>query len=169
MHYFFNTFGKATFAHDSGNQQNLDGMLKTGFSRAVLITLLLGFVFYVPAMAQLRNISHQTFEVSDSVQRIQLDIVDSWTTTRWAGDQILLETKIKLLNASPTILEFLLEQGRYEVVPSREGATLFLKSRLPKRPGLTYKGKMTEEGVAMRLFIPDAFVEESEFVFIRKD
>ena len=131
------------------------------------VLILLPVFFSFSAAGQLRNISHKTYDLSDSLQVIQLSIVDPLRWEFWAGDKILLETRLKLLNSSPSILEFLLEDGRYEVVATKEGEVLTLSSKNKKRPGMTYKGKMTEEFVDMRLFIPDAFTNMSDSSFRR--
>jgi hypothetical protein len=130
----------------------------------VLFTVvILGLLSSAEANGQIRKIMHQTFELSDSIQFIQIDILDRPEVTFWPGNKIMLETNVKLENASPGILEFLIsEQERYVVDPEKQGEKLLLISRDNKRHPVRHKGNPVEETIVMRLFVPDEFVMNSE-------
>jgi hypothetical protein len=119
--------------------------------------------------AQIRKIMHKTFDLSDSIQMIDLDILDRMEKTFWPGNKIMLETNIKLFSASPGILDFLIEEGRYEVEAEKQGEKLLLFSKNKKRQPISNKGRIIEEDISMRLFIPDEFIQISEYQLRRQE
>ena len=112
--------------------------------------------------AQVQRIGHQTFAVSDSVQQLQLQFFGQYEVESWAGNNILLETKVRLFNASQGILEHFLEAGRYEVKAEEAGMSLTLSAvDKERRPIQTSNGNCFEE-VMQRVFIPEAFIPSGE-------
>ena len=60
--------------------------------RFVSIGFFLIFFFQV-ASAQLTKVLHQTFEI-DSVENVSISVVGEYEIEKWAGNNILTETKI---------------------------------------------------------------------------
>jgi hypothetical protein len=71
--------------------------------------------------AQIQRIMHQTFPAGDSTAVITMDIYGDFVVETWPGNNILLETQVKLYNATVGILEHFLEAGRFELEAQREG------------------------------------------------
>lgn len=100
---------------------------------------------------------YQIFPV-DSVRTIQLDIVGDYMLIPWAADNLLAETHIQLRDASPEILDYLIEKGRYAIENGLEGEALTLVSKDKERKTLKNKdGVWCEEVVEVKLFIPDFY------------
>lgn len=143
-----------------------DGEVKTMFMRNILL-LVLGLFSSICGYGQLQKITHQTFTVSDSVTILVIAPYGDYQFEAWPGNKIMLETKIKLYNATGSILDFLLESGRYEVIIEREEALLRLVSKDKKRQAIrTKKGECFEE-VEMRFFIPEEFISDGEHQWSR--
>lgn len=144
--------------------------MRTVFLRLGL-ALLLGQVFaagWYPLAAQLQRILHQSFEL-DSVNGIELDIYGDFVTRSWAGNAVLTETQVKLYGATQGILDFAIEQGRYEIEAVSAGQTVVLASRDKVRPAIsTSKGQSYEE-ILTTIYIPDQFEPASEGRWMRKE
>jgi hypothetical protein len=111
----------------------------------------------VPAQAQMERTVYQIFP-SDSVKTISLDLVGQYELIPWAGDNVLAETHIKIWNASPDILEYLIEKGRYELQEGRDEVQLQLSAKDKKRKTLKNRdGIWCEEQVSLKLFVPDFY------------
>ncbi len=129
--------------------------------------LVLGMLISLRLSAQLQKITHQTFAVSDSVTVLTLDVYGDYTYESWPSDRVMLETNIKLFNASEGIMDFFLEAGRYEVTAEAEGATLRLLSKDKERRAIrTSKGECFEE-IKMHFFIPEDFTASGEHQWSR--
>jgi hypothetical protein len=108
--------------------------------------------------AQMERTMYQVFEI-DSIRFIELDIAGIYELETWAGSSILVETNIQISHASPEILDFLIKQGRYDVVAdtlSPSEFKIYTKIR-DRKPIKTPAGECTEIAT-VRLFIPDTFV-----------
>ena len=111
------------------------------------------------ADAQLTKVLHQTFDV-DSVDRITINLVGKYEIEKWAGNNILTETKIEIYDTTPGIFKYFVEEKRrYDIVAeiSNMSATLF--SNDPERR--TIKNKETNkecyEFVKVKIFVPQEF------------
>lgn len=112
--------------------------------------------------AQVQQITHQTFELSDSITMVELDIFGTYQVEPWAGNAILLETQVRLYNASQNILDHLLKIGRYELEEQPAGSLLRLVSKDKERPTIkTSKGECFEE-VEQLIYIPEEFIPDRE-------
>ncbi len=120
--------------------------------------LIISFGIFSPLKAQIQKVFHQTFEVSDSVEVISLNIVDPLDVESWAGNQILAEIKLEIKFGTPGILKFLLDSERYNLESERAGASLSLASKNPKRNLLKNKEEqIIKEIINIRLFVPDEY------------
>ena len=79
------------------------------------------------ATAQMERTVYQSFEI-DSVQTITLDIVGDYEVNVWAGNSILTETNIQIWKASPHLLDYFIEEGRYEIVATTTPSSATLSS-----------------------------------------
>ena len=80
----------------------------------VLVTISFGTTLF----GQLKETVHQTFEIEDA-QSINLDLAGDYEIVKWAGNTLMSKTYIELSDARPSILNFYLKDGRYEL----EGTT----------------------------------------------
>ncbi len=124
--------------------------------RRILFSFAL-FFCSLTARAQMERTVYQIFP-ADSARVIVLDIVGSYELIPWAADNVLAETHIQIWNASPEILDYLIEKGRYALDPAREGDNLTLVSKDKERKALKNRnGVWCDEVVLLKLFIPDFY------------
>jgi len=117
--------------------------------------------FAVRAPGQVQRILHQEFALSDSITEIKAELYGDYKVETWPGNNILLESQIKLYNASEGIIEHLMEIGRYELLSEYQGTTLFLTARDLEHQTITTSRGESFEDLQQRLFIPADFKEVS--------
>lgn len=110
------------------------------------------------ADAQMERTMYQVFEL-DSAKVVNLDLAGIYELQVWAGSSILVETNIQISHASPEILDYLIKQGRYDVVADTISETVVLiKTRIrDRKPIKTPDGECTEIATT-KLFVPDTFI-----------
>jgi membrane protease subunit (stomatin/prohibitin family) len=119
----------------------------------ILYLLLNGF----HVEAQMERTMHQVLEL-DSVQTIALEIAGDYEIIHWAGNSLLVETRIQIFNANPQILDYLVEQGRYAVlIDTLPDYRLFLRSKETNRKVIKTRLGTCTEFSAVRFFVPDNF------------
>lgn len=118
------------------------------------------------AFSQLQTTIHKTFSL-DSATTVQLNIHGDYIVETWAGDNILTETKIKLYNASKSILNFFLERGRYDIEGKLDGYILSLNSKDNKRLPIQNKDVTSHEIVTLRIFMPDTFTDSGGTIWTK--
>jgi hypothetical protein len=106
------------------------------------------FVALLPfANAQMERTIYQVFP-TDSVPTIAVDI---------PGDNIMTETKIQVWNASPDIVKFLIENGRYQLKADKKDQALTIDAKVKERkPIKTPRGECTEI-ITLKIFVPDMY------------
>jgi hypothetical protein len=110
------------------------------------------------AAAQMERTMYQVFEI-DSIKFIELDLAGIYELETWSGNSILVENNIQISHASPEILDFLIKQGRYDVVADTVSASeirIYTKIR-DRKPIKTPAGECTEIATT-KLFVPDTFI-----------
>ncbi len=131
----------------------------------LLIGLLLGVTL---GHAQFSKTVHHTFE-ADAAQTILVQLAGNVTVDRWAGNTVLVQTDIRLYNASKGIFTYFVEQvGRYEVLSSLTGETLNIVSKDPKRDAIVTKNGETVEEINVKVLVPNDFVGEGVGPYTRK-
>lgn len=125
--------------------------------RSLFVSLAL-LLAYGTAHAQMERTMYQVFEL-DSAKVVNLDLAGIYELQVWAGSSILVETNIQISHASPEILDFLIKQGRYDVVADTISETVVLiKTRIrDRKPIKTPDGECTEIATT-KLFVPDTFI-----------
>lgn len=111
--------------------------------------------------AQMERTIYQTFEI-DSAQQVVLDLV-GFTEVEikaWAGNTILSEVNIQLWNASPDILNYFVENGRYKFTFEKKGENATVSTEVRQRKVI--KTKLSgpdgcQEITTLRLFVPDNY------------
>ncbi len=113
---------------------------------------------------------YQTFQIGDSVQLIEFDLIDSVSVRSWPGSNILVETRIAFTEGGNTqILEYFIDEGRYSLGLDTIGATVRLKAIQPNRQELHFRNEVIREWVLIKLSIPDTFRAESPAIYRRKE
>lgn len=125
--------------------------------RSLFVSLALLFACET-AHAQMERTMYQVFEL-DSAKVVDLDLAGIYELQVWAGSSILVETNIQISHASPEILDFLIKQGRYDVVADTISETVVrIKTRIrDRKPIKTPDGECTEIATT-KLFVPDTFI-----------
>jgi len=133
-----------------------------------LIPLLMSFLFFaLNANAQLQKILHQSFEIEE-VNSISLDLYGEYEIEKWAGNTILTETHIQLYDATPSILRFFVEQGRYEIEGNISNETSFaMVSKDKVRKSLKTKEGECYEFIKVRILVPEDFTVSNETSLVR--
>ncbi len=107
---------------------------------------------------QAQKTFHDTFQL-DSVKTIQLDMYGETKVQAWPGNNIMIETRIKLYDASDVILGHFIDAGRYKVEAQEEGDVLRLVSLDKERKTIkTKRGECFEE-VNTIVYMPESFKE----------
>jgi hypothetical protein len=126
-------------------------------------------LFFVGSLcAQFSKTVHHTFE-ADSAQTITIDIEGDVTVEAWEGNTILVETNIRLYNASKSLFEFMVdEQGRYEVLGNMNGSSLAITSKDSERRVIQTKSGQANEEVIVHVRLPKKFIGEGTGPFTRE-
>lgn len=112
------------------------------------------------AQAQLEKVLHQTFFL-DEIDLVALNVAGDIEIEQWAGNTIMTETKVKLYEGSPGIINYFVKTGRYDIEHESfgsEGIRLNSKDSV-RRPIKTKAGECYEE-VIVRVFIPEDFEKD---------
>ena len=135
--------------------------LKAGLLLAVLLLLSL------TAQAQFSKTVHHTFE-ADEAEVINIQLAGNVTVDSWAGNTVLVQTDIRLYNASKGIFTYFVEQvGRYEVLSSMAGTTLNITSKDPKRDMILSKAGECREEINVKVLLPRDFVDSGNGNYTR--
>jgi len=120
--------------------------------------------------AQLKKTLHKTFEVPEQTETLLLNIFekDSYDVVPWAGNAIMVETNIKVYYTSRSVFDFLLEEGRYNFVAEQRADSLLLSGEDMQRQIVKLGDTESLEKVHSRIFIPDAFEQQSAGVWARE-
>jgi hypothetical protein len=111
------------------------------------------------AAAQMERTIYHVFEV-DSVRSVDLNLAGIYEVAAWAGNSILVETNVQLWHASPEIMQYLIEKGRYDVVADTlSDVSRTIRTKEPNRKPLKNReGVECVEIATARVFVPDTFV-----------
>ena len=124
--------------------------------RTILLPSLM--LFAVSVMnAQFSKTVHNSFEANE-VNTISLDLAGDVTVEEWAGNTVLVETQIRLYNASKGIFtHFLEKEGRYDVLAEINEGELRIYSKDKVRKVIQTKNGQSTEEVLVRVLIPKQF------------
>ena len=115
------------------------------------------------------DIFHKTIDL-DLVDQVDLDVYsgDQFEIKTWPGDDILVETSVKLIGGKPFILKFFKEKQRYELSPVISGSQMQLTSFDKERRKVNGAEGQTEEMVNIVLYMPEDFAAAGDNTFRRK-
>ncbi len=107
--------------------------------------------------AQIEDVIHQTFPVTDTIQTIDISIVDSVEVEIWGGNKIMTETSILLEGAKRGYLEHFIKNERYKISSTLEDQTLELSSMFPVKKEIKFNNNAVFELIRVRIFVPEEF------------
>ena len=122
-----------------------------------LLALLLALS--APSLAQdPADIFHKTIDVDD-INSIAFDVYpdDQVEYREWPGDDILIETSVKINNGQKHIMDFFRKQGRWDLKPDVSGDALTLASADTQRRMVEGTKGLTSETVVIVVYVPSAF------------
>lgn len=122
-----------------------------------LCFLLFFSIFMNTSHAQLEKVLHQTFFLEE-IDLVALNVAGDIEIEQWAGNTIMTETRVKLYEGSPGIINYFVKAGRYDIEKEDFGTTgikLNSKDNI-RRPIRTKTGECYEE-VTVRVFVPEDF------------
>ena len=83
----------------------------------------------------------------------------------------MTETSIELYDAKPSILNYFVNDGRYEILIEDSNASVSLSSKMKERKPIKTKNGECYEFIKIRIFVPEDFdiVNENSLVRINTD
>jgi hypothetical protein len=125
--------------------------------KKIFIFCLLFFAFSSFVQAQMERTVYQSFEI-DSMETLDFDLVGEYELIVWAGNSVLTETNVQISHASPSILDYLIENGRYEILSKIEPKSAAFTTKNKDRKPIKNASK-TEciEVITLKVFVPDTF------------
>lgn len=134
-----------------------------------LITIF-SFVLFKSSISfgQIEKILHQDFNV-DRITTVEFDLARDYYLEKWSGTTILVETKIKLGSATPSIMKYALESGRYEILLLEDGEKVTMKSKLSRPPRLKNKNNEITEEIEVKIMVPEDFNTDDIKIITRKE
>lgn len=116
------------------------------------------------------DIFHKTIDL-DAVDQVSLDVYpnDRFEVKTWPGDDILIETSVKITGGKPFMLKFFKENDRYALGETVSGTSMKLMSTDKVRKQVTTAdGGSIFENVSIVLYMPDNFSDSGNNTYSRK-
>lgn len=133
----------------------------------LLLGLLALLASHTALNAQAYHTNHVTFAL-DSVEAIQLQLVDNYAVESWAGSQLMLQTTVKLYGAKDNLLKHFVERGRYDLLDTLQGPQLLILSKDTLRPKIKGSEGECYEVVEVRVYVPGEFAQAGDHQWRRK-
>ena len=107
---------------------------------------------------KIEKIFHQSFELSDTINEINLRIIGSKEILPWVGNAVLTETSVAIDGINKNIFDHFNSKGRYDIDRERVDSVLIIKSHVDKRSIIRTKKGQAKESVTIRIFMPEEFI-----------
>lgn len=109
------------------------------------------------------DIFHKTVDVDD-VNHISFDVYpqDKVEYRSWPGDDVLIETSVRIQNVKQDILDFYLRQKRYVLMPNVSGDAMQLVSYDKNRRVVKGTEGSAFEDVTIVVYLPEDFTAASD-------
>lgn len=114
------------------------------------------------------DIYHKTVDL-DEINEVKLDVYakDQLEVKPWPGDDILIETSVRMNNGDPHILKFFLEKKRWDLGETISGDQLKLESVDKTRRVVKGTQTTSSETVNIVVYMPEAFESAGSLTFRR--
>ena len=116
------------------------------------------------------DIFHATIDL-DSINSFSFEAYqgDQLEFQPWPGDDLLLETNVKINNGEAFVLDFYQKQRRWDFKQERQGDRLQLTSRNMQRQAVKNKDQtISSETVRIVIYVPEDFEASGERAYQRK-
>jgi len=84
-----------------------------------------------------------------------MDVEYPYQVEYWSGNTILVETNVRLDNASQVILDYFIQTERYKVVTKIYPATVVFKMKDMIRKAIQTRNGACAENILLRIFVPE--------------
>lgn len=134
---------------------------------------MLSMVSFLPMVSAQIQIHERLYWVHpvDSMEYIEVNVIDPFEIASWEGDQVLVTTEVTLHDATKGIMKFFVEESfRYHV--QRDSSILdglLLESYQKRRGPVQVKGRTCYEEVQVKVFVPYTFDKTSDNRWIRRE
>jgi hypothetical protein len=123
--------------------------------------LLFGLLFSAQSVyGQLERTLHH-IQAVDSAGLISLQLPESYQCQliNWAGDNLLIETRVVVRHGSMPLVKDFIKNGRYDIVFEHKNDSLTVKPRMLKRPTVRLPNakRAVEEDIEVKIFVPDMY------------
>lgn len=132
--------------------------------------LLATLAFVMPSFAQdPADIHHKTVDL-DEINEVSFSVYekDQLEVKTWPGDDILIETSVKLNNGKAHILKFFLDKQRWALDEKVNGEKLVLESKDKNRRVVQGTETTTSETVMIVVYMPEDFTAAGERTYRRQ-
>lgn len=135
--------------------------------RFLLTLALLAFAAYAFAQDP-ADIYHKTVDLTE-INQVSLDVYknDKLEIKSWPGDDILIETSVRLNNGDPHILKFFLDKKRWDLGETITGDQLKLESVDKTRRVVQGTETTSSETVLIVVYVPEDFEAAGDRFFRR--
>ena len=121
------------------------------------------------AEAQFAKTMHTSIE-ADSVSAITVDLQGDVSVESWDGNTVLVETSVKLYNASKGVFEYFVERaGRYDVLTEASAGGLRIYSKDTERKIIQTKNGTSSEEVVVIVRLPKEFEGTGNGPYVRAE
>ena len=118
--------------------------------------------------AQFQKTLFQSFELSDTINSLNLELSGTVQIESWVGSAILIETKVEMDNGNATLFKFLQETGRYLIEEVRVDSTLVVRSKFKERPIVGNQYGNISEVVNLKVLLPDSYILADSTRWVKK-
>lgn len=109
------------------------------------------------ANAQLVKNLYETIE-TQGIENVSIDLYGDYEIKKWAGNTIMIVTKVEIYDASPSIFKYFLNtKGRYNIDVKQEENSVDMTSADMIRQPIKNKGTTCYEIIKVTISIPDDF------------
>ena len=134
-----------------------------------LLTLAFAAITAVAFAQDPSDIYHKTVDL-DEINQVSFDVYknDQLEIKTWPGDDILIETSVKLNNGKAHILKFFLQKQRWDLGEKISGDQLMLESVDKTRRMVQGTEASTSETVNIVVYMPEDFSEAGDKTYKRQ-
>jgi cell division protein YceG involved in septum cleavage len=141
------------------------------FSASLIICITLLMLPFSSVSAQVERVLYQTFYLQDSTDNITINMKDNYEIIVWNHEKdVMVESTVDIRGGSMDLLKNFINEGRYLVKPKLDSSTTIVELAFgkEKREALTLKGRVCEETVFHRIYIPSEYTKVSDTLYSRK-
>jgi hypothetical protein len=141
------------------------------FSVSLMLCITLLMLPLSNISAQVERVLYQTFNLNDASDNITINMKDNYEIIVWNHEKdVMIESTVGLKGGSMDLLKNFINEGRYLVKPQLDSTTttMQLAFEKEKRETLKLNGRVCEETVYHRIYIPSEYIRTSDTTYSRK-